>query len=543
MRYGVQGFGVLKNTDTDTADLFFGIKKAGYSHFEPCISFFPIDGMERMIWPFGEYERYASELLEAGLQVESCHIFSNDLFTDAEKIATLAKRYGIKQFVLKSPQNLSDVSLQKAAMEYMRLADKLGEAGAEVLIHNEAQDIQTRVHGKSAYEYLLDICLGKVSAQVDVGWVMYGGLDPVEFLGRNSFRVKALHLKDFSGKNEVAIGDGHLPFEACFQYARAMGLIQIIDSDSFEEDAVNTLEMTAMRLQSFSQTREKTVSYLNTYNVDTGEIKILHKFDRVIEAPNWRKFADEIIFNSEGRLYRYNIDTDKEALIDTGVCRNCNNDHVLSPDEKFIAISDSAVKEGELFSSHIYIVPIEGGEARLITENSPSFLHGWSPDGKTLSYCAFRMQDSGPEVDVYGISADGGEEFRITDGGFNDGPEYSPDGKKIYFNTTRSGLMQAYRMNADGSDCEQLTDNERNNWFPHISPDGSKIVYLSYRKDDLDPSEHLPNMQVELWLMNADGSDKHRILSFFGGQGSINVNSWSKDSIEFAFVSYECVPG
>ena len=84
-----------------------------------------------------------------------------------------------------------------------------------------------------------------------------------------------------------------------------------------------------------------------------------------------------------------------------------------------------------------------------------------------------------------------------------------------------------------------MTDNERNNWFPHISPDGKKVVYLSYRKDDLDPNEHLPNMQVELWLMNPDGSDKHKILSFFGGQGSINVNSWSPDSKEFAFVSYE----
>ena len=547
MRYGVQGFGVLKCTDMELSELFTKIKEAGYSHFEPCISFFKMDEMERMIWYAEEYEKYAEEFLKAGLKVESCHIFSQNLFTDADKIIELSKRYGIRQFVVKSPSDLSDISLHKTAMYYMTLADRLSEIGAELLIHNEAEDIQTRIHGKTAYEYLLDLCLGKVYAQVDAGWMMYGGVDPIAFLWRNSLRVKSLHLKDFKGKEEVSIGDGDLPLEACYQFARAMGLVQISDSDSFAGNSVvETLKNTAMKLQGLSQSRENSVSYLNTYNIKTGEIKVLHKFDRVIEAPNWRHTANEMIVNSEGRLYRYNIDTDTEELIDTGICQMCNNDHVLSSDEKYIALSDSTTKEGELFASHIYIVPIEGGEARLVTENSPSFLHGWSPDGKTLSYCAFRMQDDGLQVDVYGIEAEidetgkisVGKEYRITDGGFNDGPEFSPDGDYIYFNSTRSGLMQAYCMKADGSERTQITDNERNNWFPHISPDGKKIVYLSYRKNDLAPNEHLPNMQVELWLMNADGTDKHRLLSFFGGQGSINVNSWNADSSEFAFVSY-----
>ena len=99
--------------------------------------------------------------------------------------------------------------------------------------------------------------------------------------------------------------------------------------------------------------------------------------------------------------------------------------------------------------------------------------------------------------------------------------------------------MQIYRMRTDGSEQTQMTDNARNNWFAHVSPDGKKVVYLSYREGDLDAAEHLPNMQVELWLMNADGSGKKRILSFFGGQGSINVNSWAADSRRFAFVSYD----
>lgn len=132
-----------------------------------------------------------------------------------------------------------------------------------------------------------------------------------------------------------------------------------------------------------------------------------------------------------------------------------------------------------------------------------------------------------------------GEEKRLTTEGFNDGPEYSPDGKHIWFISTRSGLMQVYRMNTDGSDIKQMTFENRNNWFGHVSPDGKKVVNLTYRVGDLKPNEHLPNMQVELWIMDYDGSNRKKVLSFFGGQGSLNVNSWSADSRYFAFVSYE----
>lgn len=191
------------------------------------------------------------------------------------------------------------------------------------------------------------------------------------------------------------------------------------------------------------------------------------------------------------------------------------------------------------YSSRVYIIPIEGGEARLVTPDSPSYLHGWSPDGRELAYCAFRLHDGRLETDVYSIPAEGGEEKRLTFGGFNDGPEYAPDGKSIWFNSTRSGKMQIWRMGRDGSDPVRMTPGERNNWFAHVSPDGEKVVYISYGAEDLLPNEHLPNMRVELRIMNADGSGDRRLLSFFGGQGSMNVNSWAPDSRHIAFVSYE----
>ncbi|MBQ7059942.1 MAG: TolB family protein [Firmicutes bacterium] len=280
-------------------------------------------------------------------------------------------------------------------------------------------------------------------------------------------------------------------------------------------------------------------SFLNVMDIETGEVKVLASFDKVIEAPNWLKKTDELVFNSEGLIYAYSMQTGEIRKVETGDCVRCNNDHVLAADESAIAVSNTPVmKTG--WGSYVYIIPFETGVPRQITPKSPSFLHGWSPDGKTLAYCAFREINGKREVDVYTIAADGSEEeVRLTGGGFNDGPEYSPDGEYIWYNSTNSGLMQIWRMKKDGSEQTQITKNEKNNWFAHISPDGKKAVYLAYHKGHLSPAEHLPDMQVELWLMESDGSNQHRILSFFGGQGSINVNSWAADSKRFAFVSYE----
>ncbi|MBE5807835.1 MAG: transporter [Clostridiales bacterium] len=284
--------------------------------------------------------------------------------------------------------------------------------------------------------------------------------------------------------------------------------------------------------------RPATASYLNVMDADTGRITVLRRFDGVIEAPNWVQGEEALMYNADGRLHRYDMASGEDRVIDLGPCDAINNDHVLSPDGTQVAVSHMTFDAG--FTSRVYIAPVDGGAPRLVTPNSPSFLHGWSPDGRTLSYCAFREIDGKRCVDVYTIPADGGEETRLTEGGFNDGAEFAPDGT-IWFNSTRGGLMQAWHMDADGANQVEVTDNDRNNWFPHVSPDGRRVVYISYRQGDLEPEEHLPNMEVELWLMDADGSNRHRIATLFGGQGSMNVNSWAADSRRFAFVSYEAL--
>lgn len=280
-------------------------------------------------------------------------------------------------------------------------------------------------------------------------------------------------------------------------------------------------------------------SILEIYDMETGERRAVREFDRIIEAPNWLLDGDTILYNAQGRIWRYSLSRNREELVDTGGCVCCNNDHVPSPDNRFLAVSCSPDPADGL-SSQIYILPLTGGEPRQVTVNAPSFLHGWSVGGE-LAYCAFRPgpSDGQNRIDIYAIPESGGPEVRLTDGqGYNDGPEYSPDGRHIWFNSTRSGLMQIWRMDRDGRNLTRMTHTDSNCWFPHLSPDGKTVVYLVFRKGDLEPWEHLPDKQVELWAMGAGGEDPRKLLDLFGGQGTINVNSWSPDGKRFAFVSY-----
>ncbi len=541
MRFGIQLFGVLSSTRAGVMETLRQLRELGFDRIEPCIALEPIPGMERVMWPEEWFRDRAKEIRAMGLETVSAHVFTEDLAGAAGRLKDLAVRYGIRQFVVKTPQDMSGEGLQQAALTYMYVADALVEAGAELLLHNELKDMSARDRGRSAYERLLDLCMGKVGAQVDAGWAWAAGEDPEALLWRLGPLVKSLHYKPLRREGEklvpAVIGRGQTDDGACFQSARAMGIPQIVDADEFPGDPMQFCGQCLAALRSLGQSRERTVSYLNVLDTATGRVRTLRRFDRIVEAPNWLKGSERIVYNSEGHIYAYDLDAGTETLIDTGACDNCNNDHVIAPDESQIAVSHS--DRATPWASRVYVLPIRGGQPRLVTENAPSYLHGWSPDGGELAYCAFREHGGKPEVDIYTIPAGGGAEKRLTGGGFNDGPEYSPDGRYIWFNSTRSGLMQLWRMERDGSGQTRMTATERNNWFGHVSPDGKKVAYLSYRKGDLDPGEHLPNMQVELWVMNADGSEAHPVASLFGGQGTMNVNSWAGDSRHLAFVSYE----
>lgn len=251
-----------------------------------------------------------------------------------------------------------------------------------------------------------------------------------------------------------------------------------------------------------------------------------------LEAPNWMPDGKNLLFNRNGRMEKIAVMGGTPQIIETGFAVRCNNDHGISPDGTQLVISDQSQEEHR---SLVYIVPIGGGTPRRITQKAPSYWHGWSPDGKTLAFVGQRND----EFDIYTIPTAGGEETRLTTAkGLDDGPEYSPDGKYIYFNSERTGHMQIWRMRTDGSEQEQVTFDDFNNWFPHISPDGQQMVFLTY---DASVTGHPENKDVMLRLMSLKDNKISALAKLFGGQGTINVPSWSPDGRQFAFVSYQLV--
>jgi len=279
-------------------------------------------------------------------------------------------------------------------------------------------------------------------------------------------------------------------------------------------------------------------SHIETMNVFTGDRKIVYSKNVSLQAPNWTLDGKSLVYNSMGSLYRFDLKTQKPKLINTGNVKDINNDHVISFNGKMLCLS--ALSQDGKIGSVGYTVPISGGQPKLITPlTGLSYLHGWSPDGKWITFTGKRNNDPTPAgFDIYKIPSHGGQEIQLTTApGLDDGPEYSPDGKYIYFNSVRSGLMQLWRMKPDGSEQEQLTNDEYNNWFPHISPDGKWIVCISFAKDEVKPDDHPFYKHVYLRMMPASGGPLRVIAYLYGGQGTINTPSWSPDSKKIAFVS------
>ena len=541
MYFGVQMYGVSKEWKQDPEGFLKKIYEAGYRQIEPCLGF-RVDARDYGFWIPEDLEQAMPLLAKYHIEVHAVHIFLDEYHYERELaiLTELAQKYHISWFVVKSPARQTKDVLDETAARYRELAEELEKAGAGLLIHNEKEDICIRVNGKTAYEYLLEACGEKVGAEVDVGWMYCGGVDPEEFLWAHADRVKAVHNKDMKiTGQEAPLGKGMVDLKACFQFARANGALQIVDMDAATlEDTCRAGKM----LSGWTGDRDNTDSILCTMDVETGEETVLHEFPGIIEAPNWLNDGNTLLYNADGKIYRYEIDKDHVEQVDTGFCVQCNNDHVPSPDNQLLAVScmPPELTDGT-YESHIYVLPMTGGEPKDLTGPGLSYLHGWSPDGKELAYCAFRKkpEEETMRIEICTIPSDGGEETCLTDGkGYNDGPEYSPDGKHIWFNSTRSGLMQVWRMNRDGSGLTQMTDFDANNWFGHVSPDGKHVIYLTFAKGELEPNEHLPNMYVSLGMMDYDGQNKKKVLDLFGGQGSINVNSWAPDSRRIAYVKY-----
>jgi TolB protein len=275
---------------------------------------------------------------------------------------------------------------------------------------------------------------------------------------------------------------------------------------------------------------------METMDVTNGKRMVIYEKPTTFEAPNWMPDGKKLLFNMDGLLYKIPIEGGEIEKLNTDFANNINNDHGISFDGKLLAISHG--RQGMPgYGSTVYVLPLEGGVPKLITENTPSYWHGWAPNNKEVVYVAMR---NGKKVfNIYKNSIDGGKEVALTDiadGQHVDGCEYSPDGKWIYYNGHYSGTMQIWRMKPDGSGKEQVTFDNYNNWFPHISPDGKWIVIISF-PDNIDPNSHPAYKRVMLRIMPATGGEPKVLAYLYGGQGTINVPSWSPDSKKIAFVS------
>ena len=273
-------------------------------------------------------------------------------------------------------------------------------------------------------------------------------------------------------------------------------------------------------------------SSVEIFDLNARQARVVLQSDDLIEAPNWSPDGRYLMVNSDGLVYRIPLDgAPKLELVDTGFATRCNNDHGISPDGSLIAVSDKCA----FGKSAIYTLPASGGTPVLVTRNMPSYWHGWSPDGARFAYCGIRDDI----FDIYSIAATGGEEMRLTHGeGRNDGPDYAFDGNWIYFNSSRTGLMQIWRIHPDGTGLEQVTFDNYGNWFAHPSPNNDRVILISYPPDVFD---HPRDCNVLVRMMDMDGANLVTLFPLFGGQGTMNSPNWAPDGHAFAYVRYQPV--
>jgi TolB protein len=286
-------------------------------------------------------------------------------------------------------------------------------------------------------------------------------------------------------------------------------------------------------------------SRITIYNLDTKSATVVHRADGIWEAPNWSRDGRFLLANSDGKLYRIPVDRSsapQPLALDPSL--RANNDHDFSPDGRLLAISASSASSRP---SQVYVANADGSGHRLIVSAGPSYFHGWSPDGKYLSFVANR---DGKQYDLYRVPSGGGVEERLTtDPAHDDGTDYSPDGRWIYFNSNRGGGWNIWRMPAEGAgpndrNAQRVTNDDLEDWFPHPSPDGKSLLFLSFPHGTEGHNERGLKVQLRVLPLPGDTLQNGRpemLIAFTGGQGSINVNSWAPDSRRFAFVSYDVV--
>lgn len=389
-------------------------------------------------------------------------------------------------------------------------------------LNGNDQHVSAELHGDGLTSLQYRKSIGGITGQItsddqapDVIQLERRGNDYIMSTAQFGKTFTSVTLEDFELPDEVFVGL----------------IICSHNADVTEKAVFSNVRIVKPAPDDLVQYRDYLGSNLEVMNVNTGLRRVLCQYEGSIQAPNWTTDGKSLIYNKEGKLYNFDLATNQPSLINTGFATNNNNDHVLTFDGQTIGISHHSTDDDN--QSVIYYLPTTGGEPKRVTENSPSYFHGWSPDGTRMVYTGGRNNI----YNIYTIAKTGGKETRLTNTSrLDDGPEYSPDGKFIYFNSDRTGTMQLWRMDTEGKNLKQITFDELNDWFPHFTPDGENIVFISFPKE-IPSDQHPFYQQVYLRMMPAEGSEPKVIAYLYGGQGTINVPSWSPDGSHVAFVS------
>jgi TolB protein len=365
----------------------------------------------------------------------------------------------------------------------------------------------------------------------------------IETYGNGPHRVRIEKRGDYA---YVSIQDANgkmVPSGAAIRVGIAGDFYAGLGVCSHDENVMETAIFSNVKIEPLSPATGQPVlhSTLESVIVASTDRRVRYTAAIHFEDPNWTPDGKSLIFNQEGTLQRFVLDggihpidsmvprSTSSTLIPTTPETKLNGDHGVSPDGTMIAIGNQDA-DGQ---SRIYVVPTSGGTPRLVTLNGPSYFHGWSADGKTISFTRLR----GDNFDAYTIPASGGPETLLASN--SDVAEFSPDGHWIYFQSDRTGHMQIWRMHPDGSAQEQLLVSETSDWFPHISPDSNMIAFIAYQPGT---QGHPANQDVEIRVLSLSDRKVRTLAKLLGGRGTINVSSWSPDSKMLAFTSYELLP-
>jgi len=290
------------------------------------------------------------------------------------------------------------------------------------------------------------------------------------------------------------------------------------NKDVVEKAVFSNVELTAAT----SSGKPQLFSTLETITVSSTDRRVAYLASGRIETPLWTPDGSSLLFTDNGKLRRVPSSGGQPEDLPFSVTRF----YGISPDGKRIAFTSDS-------QSRVYLAALPDGKPERLTKNSPSRFHAWSPDGNSIIFSGERQRKSA----ILNISAEEGKETLLISGpGVYDNPEYSPDSRYIYFNSNRDGSMQIWRVHSDGIGQEQITSDDMSSWFPHPSPDGKSLAFLSAPAASQTPPR---DAEVLLRVMSLADRKIKLLGRLTGGEGSFELPSWSPDSRRLAFVSYQ----